>query len=249
MSKNRSKWKNTPEGKTVKRNSVAQYFASRPVELIAGPAMRVLSRAAHLVLLRIELELRSHAGHGNGRLIVTKEQFVEFGIHQDAIAPALREMSALGIIVVTVPGRAGNAEHRQPNKFLLNYMCGAIDAQEQITNTWKRFKTVEEAEEVASAARKAKDQCKLAYGRRTAQKQNISQTWKPCPKPDMETMSETAKFSDMETMSTGPDTETMSTIDISGGGGAGAGGIQKGKAGGQASLYVPKRHNARANGR
>ena len=96
-----SKWRSR-DGKTVRRNSVAEFFVSRPVELIASPAMRVLSRAAHLTLLRIELELRSHAGRTNGRLIVTKQQFIEFGIHQDSIAPALRELDALGIIIITV---------------------------------------------------------------------------------------------------------------------------------------------------
>ncbi len=99
MSKTRSVWKNTPDGKTVKRNSIAQYFMARPVELIASPAMRILSRAAHLALLRIEIELRSHAGQGNGKLMVTQSQFVEFGIHRDMIAPALRELNALGIII------------------------------------------------------------------------------------------------------------------------------------------------------
>ena len=177
MSK-RSKWKNTPEGKTVKRNSVAQYFASRPVELIASPAMRVISRAAHLVLLRIEIELRAHAGNGNGKLIVTKLQFIEFGIHPRMIAAALRELDALGIITITFHGRGGNAEHRQPNRFLLNYMCGAIDGHEQITNAWKRFKTLEEAEKVASVARKAKDPVKVNYGR-----QNIdAKTFPGCTK-------------------------------------------------------------------
>ena len=119
MSK-RSAWKNTAEGKTIKRNSVAQYFTSRPVELIASPALRILSRAGHLALLRIELELRSHAGHGNGKLIVTKQQFAEFGIHPRMIAPALRELNALAIAITTMQGRGGNAEHRQPNRFLLN---------------------------------------------------------------------------------------------------------------------------------
>ena len=222
-----SKWRNR-DGKTVRRNSVAEFFASRPVELIASPAMRVLSRAAHLALLRIELELRSHAGRTNGRLIVTKQQFIEFGIHQDAIAPALRELDALGIIIITLHGRGGNAEYHEPNRFLLNYMCGAVDAHEQITDSWKRFKTMEEAQQTASIARKAKDQTKVAYGRRNASRKNISRAWTPCLVPGTETMPETAKSPGMETMSTEPGTETMPTSDISGGGGAKAAGIQRG---------------------
>jgi hypothetical protein len=195
MSKKRSVWKNTPEGKTVRRNSVAQYFASRPVELIASLAMRVLSRAAHLALLRIEIELRQHAGNGNGKLIVTKEQFIEFGVERRAIAPALRELHALGIIIITEHGRGGNAEHRQPNRFLLNYMCGAVDAHDLVTNTWKCFQTMEEAEQVAQAARTAKDPQKVANGRRNAAKKNISRVPKTDLKPGPENGPETGKFS------------------------------------------------------
>jgi hypothetical protein len=219
MSKSCSKWKNTPEGKTIKRNSVASYFSSRPVELLESPAFRILSLSAQRALARIEIELRQHAGNGNGKLIVTKEQFIEYGIHQDAIAPALRELDALGIAIITQHGRGGNAERRQPNKFLLNYMCGAVDVHDLITNSWKRYKTVEEAAKVAAAARANKDRDKVAYGHRNHRRKNISRPWKPCPAPDMETMPETKKSPDMETMPTAPDMETMPTIDISGGGG------------------------------
>ena len=72
-------------------------------------------------LVRIEIELRDHAGHGNGRLIVTKLQFIEHGLHPRMIPAALRELAALGIIQITMHGRGGNAEYRQPNRFLLNY--------------------------------------------------------------------------------------------------------------------------------
>jgi hypothetical protein len=205
----KSKWKNTPEGKTVKRNSISAPWGSRPLELMESPALRILSRAAHQALLRLEIELRHHGGHDNGKLPVTKQNFIEFGIHQDAVAPALRELEALGIIVITERGRGGNAEHRQPNKFLLNFMCGAVNTGNEITNAWKRIKTLEEAEQIASAARAAKDPDKVAYGIRNAR----NRARKPCPVPDTKTMSETAKSPDMETMSTGPDTETMSTID------------------------------------
>lgn len=59
MSKKRSVWKNTPEGKTVRRNSVATHYGPRPMELMESFAIRVLSRAVHLALLRIEIETAS----------------------------------------------------------------------------------------------------------------------------------------------------------------------------------------------
>ena len=219
MSKKRSVWKNTAEGKTVRRNSVATYYRSRPVELMESFALRVLSRAAHLALLRIEIELRRHAGHGNGKLIVTKQQFVEFGIHPRMLAAALRELDALGIIIITEHGRGGNAEYCKPNRFRLNFMCGAIDDTEPFTDPWKRFKTIEEAKKVASAARKAKDPNKVAYGRRTAQKRNISQVHKVTLVPGAQSDPETWKFPSAQSVPTGPGAQSVPTVDISGGGG------------------------------
>ena len=178
MSKKRSAWRNRSDGKTVKRNILAEFYSSRPVELIAIPAMRVLTRAAHLVLLRIELELRRHAGQANGRLIVTDLQFIEFGVHKESVAPALRELGALGIIRIN-HGRGGNAEHRKANRFLLNYLCGAVDAHEEITNSWTWFKTVDDAEKVARSARSAKDPNKVAYSRQNATRKKNSHPRKP----------------------------------------------------------------------
>jgi hypothetical protein len=215
MSEKRSAWRNRSDGKTVRRNIVAAHHTSRPVELIASPAMRVLSRAAHLVLLRIELELRHHAGRANGKLIVTDLQFIKFGVHKNSIAAALRELKALGIIRIR-HGRGGNAEHRQPNRFLLNYLCGAVDADEEITNAWERFKTLEEAENVASAARTAKDPRKVAWGKRNAAKKNNFRPRKVRVKPPSETGGEYGQFPPPETGGTSPPPETGGTLDISG---------------------------------
>jgi hypothetical protein len=215
MSKKRGAWRNRPDGRTVRRNSVAAQFQSRPVDLIASPAMRVLSRAAHLSLLRIELELRQHAGHANGELIVTDLQFIEFGVHKESIAPALRELEALGIIRIN-HGRGGNAEHRKPNRFLLNYLCGAVDAHEEITDSWTRFKTVDEAQKVARSARSAKNPNKVAYSRQNAIRKNISHPRKAGVKPPPETGGENGQFPPPETGGTGPPPETGGTLDISG---------------------------------
>jgi hypothetical protein len=226
MSKNRSKWKNGPDGKTVRRNSVAEYFASRPVELLGSFALRTLSRTEHLALIRIELELRQHAGRCNGNLIITKQQFTEFGVHRHLVAPALRALEALGIVMIK-HGRGGNAEHRQPNRFMLNFLCGAIDAHELITNSWKRFKTPEEADAVAIAARNHKDPHKVAYGRRNAEKENISGPQKVGPKPAPKSGPETEKFSAPKSGPTGPGPKTGPTPDISGGGGDEAAGFRR----------------------
>src|SRR5262249_25534099 len=148
---------------------------------------------AHLALSRIELELRHHAGKGNGKLIVTKRQFIKYGLHNDGVAPALRELEAVGIIIMQ-HGRGGHAEHWQPNHFLLNYLCGAVDAHELITNAWQRIMTMKEAEKLCAEARKSKDPKAVAYGCKNAARKNISRSRKPGPAPVRETGTGAAKF-------------------------------------------------------
>jgi hypothetical protein len=203
-----SVWKNK-NGKTVRRNNVAKSFTSRPTELLESAAMRVLSRAAHMILLRLELELRKNAGRDNGKLIATTCQFVEYGVDRRAIPAALRELEALGIIIITERGRGGNANYRQPNRFLLNYLCGAIDAHEQITNAWKRFETIIEAEKAAEAARKSKNPSRVAYSRRNA----IRQVRKTYLVPGTENVPETAKSPGTLNVPTRPGTENVPTFD------------------------------------
>ena len=49
------------------------------------------------------------AARASGKLPITFEQFEEYGMDRDAIAPALRELEALGLIEITERGCAGNA--------------------------------------------------------------------------------------------------------------------------------------------
>jgi hypothetical protein len=225
-----SVWKNRPDGKTVRRNIVAQWYSSRPKELLESPALRILSRAAHQALLRIEIELRNHGGHANGKLIVTQAQFIEYGVHRHQVASALRELEALGLIVITVRGRGGNAEYRQANRFLLNYLCGAVDAHEQITNVWKRVGTMEQAEAIASAARVDKNAAKVSCGRRTyRQKSKTFPDPSFCQFPTPVSGVENGKFPTPETGVTVPTPETGVTFDTSGGGGAAAAVSKEGK--------------------
>ena len=89
--------------------------------MISSPAFCVLSLSARRVLDRLEVEMASHGGTDNGKLPVTFSDFRRYGIDYDAIAPAIREVVALGFVEVTKPGRAGNAEYRLPNIFRLTY--------------------------------------------------------------------------------------------------------------------------------
>ena len=216
MSKSKSKWRNR-DGKTVKTNTLAEQWSSRPVGLLESPAFRVLSKAEHLALSRIEIELRHHGGNQNGKLIVTTEQFIDYGIERRSVPGALRALSALGVVLIK-HGRGGNAKYWQPNTFLLNYLCGAVDAHEQITDVWKKIETMKQAEKIAAMARAAKDPTRVAYGQRVARKtKNVSQVQKMSP-PGTETVPRRGDFPGTETVPPCRGTETVPTIDTRGGG-------------------------------
>ena len=114
------------------------------------PAYRVLSLSAHRILSRIEVELAHHAGNDNGQLPCTFDHFVEYGVDRHSIAPAVRELQALGFITVE-PGAAGNAEHRRPNLYGLtyNYFGGILP-----TDDWKRIKNETDAAQIARRSRR-----------------------------------------------------------------------------------------------
>jgi hypothetical protein len=74
------------------------------------------------------------------------------GTDRHAIAPAIRELEALGFLEVTEHGRAGNAEFRPPNGFRRTFRpTEAGDAADE----WRRIETVEKATAIAKAALKS----------------------------------------------------------------------------------------------
>ena len=90
-------------------------------------------------------------------------------------------------------------------------------------NAWKRIQTLLEAEKIAAAARAAKDQDKVAYGRRIARRQKHFSGTQSGPSPGAQSGPETAKFPGTQSGPTGPGTHSGPTIDISGGDGAAGG--------------------------
>lgn len=204
-----------------RRSSISGQWSPRLIEMLELPAYRALSRAAHLIISRIEIELGHHGGNDNGRLPVTVDQFVEYGLrHRGSIAPAIREAEALGFIRVTERGRGGNAEHRSPNRFFLTFAHGRDSKAHPPTHEWRRINTVEEAEQIARDARADKDQRAVAHGNRSWKRRNarglsIPETGtekasnknrnhyrKPVPKPVRETGTENTKTPVPETGTT-----------------------------------------------
>lgn len=148
----------------------------RSRELLESFAYRALSLSAHRALSRIEVEWCKHSGKDNGKLPVTFDDFVDYGVHRSAVGPALAELEALGFIEITERGKmAQAAEYRRPNKFRLR-------TREELEGVgvggcqWRRFKTLDEAEDVATDARKRSVEKKKPPVRKTYQSTDVSTT-------------------------------------------------------------------------
>jgi hypothetical protein len=147
-------------------------YAPHIDELIMSPSWRALSLSARRLLDRIEHEHNRHGGQENGLLPVTFDQFAEYGIHRHAIAPAMRECVALGLLKITRKGRAGPADTRLPNLFLLTYLAGM--GKHKPTHDWRNIKTIEEAEAIAAVARVKPPNPRQQPAKRGTRKNQIS---------------------------------------------------------------------------
>jgi hypothetical protein len=184
-----------------RRNSIHGQFSPRTIEMLESPAYRALSLSAHRLISRIEVELGRHGGNDNGRLPVTKQNFVDYGISHDQIAPAIREAEALGFIRVTERGHGGNAESRRPNLFYLTFAHGRESRANPPSHDWRKIKTTDEAEVIARTARASKNPDAVRFGQRAAKTQNRSRKAGPASVPESRT--ETSKAPVPETGTTG----------------------------------------------
>jgi hypothetical protein len=107
----------------MKRNAVPRgdNYVKRRRSLNESAAMAQLTLAAHRILLRLEIELLTHGGKNNGKLIVTYDDFEQFGIRRKSIAPAIRMLVAVGLIEITRPGWR-LATHGRPAQYRLTYL-------------------------------------------------------------------------------------------------------------------------------
>jgi hypothetical protein len=125
-------------------------FAWSPIAMLACPAYRVLSRTAMLILGRLHIELYRRGGksEANGDLLVTYDDFAEYGIDRHAVGPAIRELRALGFVRVTENGSAGNAEHRNAARYLLTYHWSGSDAR--IEDSWRQYQVAHMTDEAVA---------------------------------------------------------------------------------------------------
>ena len=145
--------KHAGKRRAQRKGSIVGAFAWRLIEMLESPAYRTLSLSGRRVIDRLEIELAHHGGKSeeNGRLPCTYEHFKEYGIHDHAIGPAIREAVALGFIEVTQQGCAGNAGFRRPTLYRITYRHAGPD--KIVSDDWRRIKSLDEAEKVAAAAR------------------------------------------------------------------------------------------------
>jgi hypothetical protein len=147
------------------------------IEMLESPAFRALSLTGHRILARLEIELGHHGGADNGRLPVTYADFERYGIERKSIAPALREVQALGFAKITERGRPSKSDFgRRPNYFELTYLHGSHG--EEPTHEWKSSQTLEEAIEVAQQARQDKDTRAVEKSKSRALKKSCAQVGK-----------------------------------------------------------------------
>jgi len=171
--------------------------------MLESHAWRALSLSGRRVIDRLEIELGHHGGNDNGQLPVTKDDFIEYGISGNQIAPAIREAEALGFIRVTEHGRAGNSEHRLPSKFFLTFAYARTSRAEPPTHDWRKIKTFKEAKAIAAAARADKNPSAVMSGRRSwALRKNRNRYQKPIPAPVSETNTGTSESPVLETNTT-----------------------------------------------
>jgi hypothetical protein len=181
-----------------RRTAISGQFVAHRVDMLRSPAWCALSLSGRRVLDRIEIEHAAHGGADNGKLPVTYDDFEKYGIHRHAIGPAMREAVALGFIVITEAGRAGNAEFRKPNQFRLTYLNTTLAP----TDEWEHIKTDVEAAAIASAARRA-----------PAPKTKKSQ-WRKTPNLSGGNRHPKPQIHSAETATTGRSAETATTIYI-----------------------------------
>jgi hypothetical protein len=154
-----------------RRKGSTPQFVMHTIEMLESAAYRALSVSGHRVLARIEIEHGHHGGKENGRLPVTFDDFEEYGISAKSVAPALREVQALGFVNLTARGRPSKSDFgRHPNCFGLTFLRGPAPKYAEPTNEWKQHHTLEDALRVAREARAAKDERAVARSRARSKK-------------------------------------------------------------------------------
>jgi hypothetical protein len=101
-------------------------FVMHSAELIASLAWKGRSIHAVRLLDRLELENCAQAGHENGDLIVTYNQFVKYGIGRRFLRRAIEEAVELGLLRVTQQGLYRGGARGHPSRYRLTYLKSKV---------------------------------------------------------------------------------------------------------------------------
>jgi hypothetical protein len=123
-----------------------QPFIQRWVGLLESLALRSLSRRGHLMLLRFEVEHCRNAGKENGYLVVTYDQFVEWGIPRRFIKRTIAELVYAKLLIIEHRGR-GHGGRGDPSLYRLTYLKSKFVPAAgspyflEPTNDWEKLET------------------------------------------------------------------------------------------------------------
>jgi hypothetical protein len=93
----------------------------RPIALLESDAYRRLSRWAHLVLSRLEIEHSRQYGKANGNLVVTYDDLAAYGVRRKSIPAAIAELVKAGLVEITDRGFVRGGQ-RKPSRYRLSFL-------------------------------------------------------------------------------------------------------------------------------
>ncbi|MBZ9926808.1 hypothetical protein [Mesorhizobium sp. BR1-1-4] len=140
-------------------------------DFLESSAYRTLSTNARRALDRLKIE---HIGHGrtnNGKLIVTHEQFISYGVTAEYVGDALDELDFKGLLKIN-RGRAGNGT-AHPNVFRLTFDGDFEGAA--ATNDWRRC-TDDHAKQWVESVRDQRKAKRAGVGRKRKPSLGVSET-------------------------------------------------------------------------
>ncbi len=105
-------------------------------DMMESPAWRAMTPPARKVLDRILIEQMAHAGAENGNLIVTYDDFADYGVRRQSIHEAIEVVQALGWIAVTRKGGRSVGGVKRPSTYALTFLP-RFDGSAK-TNNWQR---------------------------------------------------------------------------------------------------------------
>jgi hypothetical protein len=128
-----------PKKQKDRLNAPPAPFIWETQAMLESEAFRRLSVNAYRVIARLQVEHLAHGGLENGRLPVSFDDFVTYGIRRNAIRPAIEELVAAGFIRVEHQGRRNRGDvYGAPAEYRLTWLpVGTETDFQHATNEWK----------------------------------------------------------------------------------------------------------------